>query len=122
LLDQKIAERNAGEPALAIRDRIEHGSSRLVRIDELLTAAGQDRRDRSGNFTLERDLDEDQRIIVERRMKKREAPPIRRINAPTQIVPVANFVDRLVADELFKDTGRRRPVDALQHKEATVEP
>ena len=34
LLDQEIAERDAGEPALAVGDRIEHRGARLVRLDE----------------------------------------------------------------------------------------
>ena len=35
LLDQEIAERHAGEPALAVGDRIEHRGRRLVRLDRV---------------------------------------------------------------------------------------
>ena len=38
LLDQEIAERHAGKPALAVGDRIEHRGRRLVRLDRLALA------------------------------------------------------------------------------------
>ena len=55
-------------------------------------------------------------------MEEREAAPVRRIDAAAQIVPVADFVHRLIADDLFQDRRRRRPVDAAQHQEAAIEP
>ena len=39
-----------------------------------------------------------------------------------QVVPVADRVHRLVADDLFQQIRRRRPVDGPQHEEAAIEP
>ena len=86
LLDQEVAERHAGEPALAIGDRIEHRRRRLVRRDRLALHR-QDRRDRVRNLAGQRDLDEDQRLVDQRRMEERVAAPVRRIDAAAQIVP-----------------------------------
>ena len=55
-------------------------------------------------------------------MEEGVAAPVRRIDAAAQIVPVADRVHRLVADDLFQDVRRRRPVDPAQHQEAAVEP
>ena len=55
-------------------------------------------------------------------MEERVAAPVRRIDARAQVVPVADRMHRLVADDLFQDARRRRPVDAAQHEEAAVEP
>jgi len=38
-------------------------------------------------------------------MEERVATPIDRVDAPAQIVPVADFMDRLVANDLLKDVG-----------------
>jgi hypothetical protein len=55
-------------------------------------------------------------------MEERVAAAIRRIDAAAQVVPARDLVDRLVADDLFQDHRRRRPVDPAQHQEAAVEP
>ena len=55
-------------------------------------------------------------------MKEGVAAPIRRIDARAQIVPVADRVHRLVADDLLQKVGRGRPVDAPEQEEAAVEP
>ena len=86
LLDQEIAERHAGKPALAVGDRIEHRGRGLVRLDAVALHR-QDRRDRVGNVARQRDLDEDQRLVDQRRMEERVAAPVRRIDAAAQIVP-----------------------------------
>ena len=54
-----------------------------------------------------------------KKAKQRRSAGSRR---PLQIVPVADLVHRLVADDLLEDVGGRRPVDAPQHQEAAVEP
>ena len=55
-------------------------------------------------------------------MKKRVAPPVGRIDAPPELVPVANFMHRLVTDDLFQKRRWRGPVDAPQHQKAAIEP
>jgi hypothetical protein len=55
-------------------------------------------------------------------MKERIAAPVGRIDAGTQVVPVANGVHRLIADDLLQEARRRRPVDAAEHQEAAIEP
>jgi hypothetical protein len=102
-------------------DRVEHRGGGALRLDRL-ALVGQDRRDRARYLAGERHLDEDQRLIDQRRMKEGVAAAVRRIDAPAQILPVANFMHRLVADDLFQDHGGRRPVDAAQHEEPPVEP
>ena len=88
----------------------------------MLTAAGKDRRDSAGDIALDRHFDEDQRFVDECRMKERKAATVWRIDAAAQIVPAADFVDRLVADDFFQHDRRRRPVDTAQHEKATIEP
>ena len=55
-------------------------------------------------------------------MEERVAPPVGRIDAPPEFVPVANFMHRLVADDLFEKRRGRRPVDAAQHQKPSIEP
>ena len=55
-------------------------------------------------------------------MEEGVAAPVRRIDAAAQIVPAPDAMHRLVADDLFQDHRRRRPVDPAQHQEAAVEP
>ena len=55
-------------------------------------------------------------------MKERVAAAVVGIDAPAQIVPVADFVHGLVADDLFQDRRRRGPVDPAQNQKAAVEP
>ena len=55
-------------------------------------------------------------------MEERVAAPVRRIDAAAQIVPAPDAMHRLVADDLFQDHRRRRPVDPAQHQEAAIEP
>ena len=121
LLDEEMAERHASKPALAIGDRVEHRGGGALRLDRL-ALVGQDRRDRARYLAGERHLDENQRLVDQRRMKEGVAAAVRRIDAPAQILPVANFVHRLVADDLFQDHGGRRPIDAAQHEESPIEP
>src|SRR5712691_8362885 len=54
-------------------------------------------------------------------MKERETTPVIG-EAPLQVVPSADFVYRLICDELFQNVGRRLPTDALELQEAAVEP
>ena len=87
-----------------------------------LAAGGEDRRDRRRNVARQRHFDEDQRLVDQRRMEEGVAAPVGRIDAAAQVLPVADRVHRLVADDLFQHDRRRRPVDVAQHQEAAVEP
>ena len=55
-------------------------------------------------------------------MEEGVAAAIDRVDAAAQIVPVADFVHRLVADDLFQNIRRRRPVYPAQHEKSPVEP
>ena len=55
-------------------------------------------------------------------MKKGVAAAVGQIDAPAQIFPVANLVHGFVADDLFQDRSRRRPIDAAQHQKPPIEP
>ena len=121
LLDQEIAERNAAEPALGVGDRIEHRGARALDRHRLPVHREQ-RRDRARNRLGQRHLDEDQRGVGQRGMEEGVAAAVGRIDAAAQIVPVADLVHGLVADDLFEDVRRRRPVDPAQHEKPPVEP
>src|SRR5215470_589660 len=116
-----MPERNAAQAALAVRDRIEHRGRRLVGPD-LLALERENRRDRGRDLARERNLDEDQRVIDQRGMKEGVAAAVGRIDAMAQIVPVADLMHRLIADDLLEHARRRRPVDAPQHQKAAIEP
>jgi hypothetical protein len=108
-------------PALGVGDRIEHRGAGT--IDRNRRAVfGEQRRDRAGDRLGQRHLDENQGFIDQRRMEEGIAAPVGRIDAAAQIVPVADFVHRLVADDLFQDVGGARPVDPAQHEKSPVEP
>ena len=121
LLDQEVAEGDAGQPLLAVRDRVEDRGRRLAGVG-VPAFVGEDRVDRRRDGGGERHLDEDQRLVEERRVEEGEAAPVRRLDAPAQVVPARDRVHRLVADDLFQDVGRGGPVDPAQHQEAAVEP
>src|SRR5256885_8090568 len=70
LLDQKPAEADTAQAALAVGDRIEHRRVRAFGRKRVAVIA-EDRRDRSRNAVGERNLDEDQRLVIERRMEER---------------------------------------------------
>ena len=120
-LIRKLPKLTPAKPALAIRDRVEHRGVRALGRQRVAVHA-QDRRDRARDAVGERHLDKDQRLVVQRRMEECVTAPVGRIDAAAQIVPVADLVHRLVADDLFQDDRGRRPVDAAQHQEAAIEP
>ena len=55
-------------------------------------------------------------------MEESVASPVGGIDAPPELVPIADLVHRLVADDLLEQRRRRRPVDASQHQKAAIEP
>ena len=121
LLDQKIAERDAAQARVAVRDRIEHGGLRIVRIHPLALRR-EDRVDRVRQLHRKRDLDEDQRLVLDRRVEEAVEPPVRRADAAAQIVPARDLMHRLVRDDVLERLGRGRPVDAAQLQKTAVEP
>ena len=125
LLDQEVAEGDAAQPLLAVRDGIEDRRVRPRRAapgDVLARlVAGEQRLHRRGQALHQRDLDEDQRLARQRRVEEAEAAPVRG-QAPPQVVPALDLVDRLVLDQLLQHRRRRLPVDAAQLQEAAVEP
>src|SRR5262249_59346552 len=114
LLDQEAAERHAGEAALAVGDRVEYRGVDAI-LHHRLALGREDRRDRIGDLAGERHLDEDQRLVDQRRMEERIATPVGRIDARAQVLPVAYLVHRLVLDDLLEDYGGRRPGASTQH-------
>ena len=121
LLDEEVAEIDPRETLLAIGDRIERRHARLVRRD-MRALFRKQRRNRRRRGERQRDFDEDQRLVDQPRMEERVASPVGRIDATPEFVPIANFVHRLVADDLFQKRRRRRPVDAAQHQKPPIEP
>src|SRR5581483_4696523 len=77
LLDQEIAEGDATQALLAVRDRIEHRGPGALGCDGRAIFREQGG-DRPRHVARERDLDEDERLVHELRMKEREAAAIRR--------------------------------------------
>ena len=121
LLDEEVAEIDAGEATLAIGNGIERRNARLIRRD-MRALFRQERRDRRGGAKRQRHLDEDQRLIDQPRMEECVAAPVSGIDPPPQLVPIADFVHRLVTDDLFEKRSRRGPVDAAQHQKPPIEP
>ena len=121
LLDEEIAETDAGEAGLRVGDRIEHRRRRRLG-GERHAVGGQQRLDRFGNRPGQRDFDEDQRLVDQRRMEEGVEPAVGRREAAAQLLPGRDLVHRLIADDLFQDVGGRRPFDAAQHEEAAIEP
>jgi hypothetical protein len=121
LLDQEVAEGDAAQARLAIRDRIEHRRGRVGGLGDR-SALRQEIGDRIGDLAGQRDFHEDQRLVDHQRMEEGEAAPVGRRQPSAQIVPAVDRVHRLVADDLLEDVRGRRPVDRSQHQEAAVEP
>ena len=70
-----------------------------------LAVARQDEGDAIGNGAGERS--QNQWLVDKSRMKERVTPPIGRIDARSQIVPIADFVYRLVTNDLLQDSRGR---------------
>ena len=121
LLDQEAAEGNAAKPFLCVRDRIEHRGARAFDRHKL-SLRGKQRRDRGRDRLGQRDLDEDQRFVVELGMEEGVAAAVDRIDTAPQIVPVANCVHGFITDDLFQNIRWCRPVDLAQHEKSPVEP
>ena len=69
----------------------------------------------------QRHLDEDQRLIRQRRMKERVTAAVR-FEPASQIAPALDLMNRLVLDQPLEHQRGRAPLDSLQHQEAAIEP
>ena len=78
--------------------------------------------DRRRDLAAERHLDEDERLVDQGRVEKREAAAVVRVEPAAQIVPALDLVYGFVLDDLFEDGGWTRPGHALEHQESPVEP
>ena len=95
---------------MGIGDRIEHGSAGALDRHQRPVFDKQ-RRNRGRDGFGQRDLDEDQGLVDQCWMKERVAAPVDRIDAAAQVVPVADLVHRLVANDLFQNVRWRLPID-----------
>jgi hypothetical protein len=120
-LDQEIAQIHTAQPRLAIRDRIEHRHLHALRVRACRFAPIEQRRNRARHHRQQRDLDENQRLLRQYRVEKRKQPAVG-LQAPAQVAPAVDFMDRLVVDDLLEQVGGRAPVDALQLQESRIEP
>ena len=75
-----------------------------------------------GTAGRQRHFDEDQRLVHELGMEEGEAAPVRRLETVAQILPGADLMHRLIADDLLENIGGRRPIDRPQHQKARIEP
>ena len=74
-----------------------------------------------GHAARQRNLDEHERLVGQRRVEERVAPPVP-FEPPAQVAPSLNLVDRLVLDQALEDHRRGVPVDSLKDQEPAVEP
>src|SRR6185312_481662 len=119
-LDQKIAQADAGEPTLAVRDRIEDGAVGGGRIAQRGRLVEQ-RLHVIRHALHQRDFDEDERLLRHARVEIAEAAPIS-LEPVLEIGPAADLVHRLIDDELLEERSGRVPRDARQLEEADIEP
>ena len=76
-------------------------------IGVLSTSVGiKQHMDRGRYIAAERNLDENQRLIDQGRVKKGKAAPVVGIEAPTQVVPSLDFVDGLIGNDLIENRCR----------------
>ncbi len=122
LLDQEIAEGDAAQPVLAIRDRIEDGGRRLRRPRSEPGPPREARRWRRDTTVVSATSTKIKRLVDELGMEEGEAAPVRRLETVAQILPGADLVHGLVADDLLENIGGRRPIDRPQHQKARIEP
>jgi len=120
-LIRKLPKEIPPRPALGVGDRIEHrGAGAFDRHRS--PVFGEQRSDRAGDRFRQRHLDENQGLVDQSGMKERIAAPVDGVDTPAQIVPVADLVHRLIANDLFENVRRRRPVYPAQHQKPPVEP
>ena len=111
LLDQEIAEADPAQASERIGDRIEDRAIGALGI-EPRTVLVEQRLDPAGQALDQRDLEEDQRLARQGRVKERVAAAIA-VQPMTQIAPGADLVHGLVFDDLLEQRGRRVPGQPL---------
>src|SRR6266853_1773419 len=120
LLDEKIAERDAAQAFLGIRDRIKDRAVGRSGI-HYRGVEGEQRLHLGAHASGERHLDEDHRLVGQRRMEKRVAAPVG-LEPAAQVVPALDLVHGFVLDQLLQHESGGTPVDALQDQESAIEP
>ena len=118
LLDEEVAEGDAGEPPLAVADGVEDGG---IGVDFPVDLPEQQVGDGTRQPLAQCDLHEDERLVRQRGVEESEAAAVR-LQSPAQIFPVEDLVHRLVLDDLLEHERRRAPVDSVQIEESAVEP
>ena len=120
LLDEKIAERDATQAFLGIRNRVEDRAVGRSGI-HYRGAEGEQRLHLGAHAAGERHFDEDHRLVGQRRMEKSIAAAVG-LEPAAQVVPALDLVHGLVLDQLLQHQRGRAPVDALQDQESAIEP
>src|SRR6516165_7359836 len=98
LLDQKIAESDAGKPALTIGNGIEDCGTRMIEGNRRPILDKQ-RCDCLGDGLRQGNFDEDQRLIDQSRMEKAVTAPVERIDPAAKVRPITDFMHGFVADD-----------------------
>ena len=120
LLDEKIAERDAAQAFLGVRNRVKDRAVGRSGI-HYRRVEGEQRLHLGAHAVGERDLDEDHRLVGQRRMEKRVAAAVG-LKPAAQVVPALDLVHGFVLDQLLQHQGGGAPVDALQDQEPAIEP
>ena len=88
----------------------------------LARAGRQNRLYRIRHAIAKRHFHENQRIIRHQGVKKSVATAILRLQPPPQVFPIINLMNRFILNNLFKNIGRRLPVDPAQHQKSPIKP
>jgi len=123
MLDQEAAKRDPPQASLAVRDRVEDGRVRITsgfdfrsqgwRIDYILNGGCQS--------LGERDFNEDDRLVRQRRMEEAKRSTVRRQPA-SQVGPTTDLMDGLVLDQALKDVCWSFLCELFKTKKAAIEP
>ena len=121
LLNQKITKRNALQAFLTGGDRVEDRGIRRA-LTHNFPVGRQNRLYRIRHAIAKRHFHENQRIIRHQGVKKSVATAILRLQPPPQVFPIINLMNRFILNNLFKNIGRRLPVDPAQHQKPPIKP
>ncbi len=105
LFNQEVPERDPAQARVAIGNRIKSCDRGGVEIGPLAIGR-KDRPDCIRNLAQQSDFNKDQWIVRHRGVEKGKEHPVRITNALAQIIPVSDFVNRLVSDDLFQNLRR----------------
>jgi len=111
---------DAAQTRLAVADGVEDRGRRPARVVRRGLGVEQGRY-RLGHPVHQRHLDENQRLVGQRRMEEGEASSVD-LEPSAQVIPAPDFVHRLVRDDLLEQVGRRVPIHANDPQESRIEP